>query len=336
MPVDIEIIATKNENGKQWDIGSICEEVSLNYVLNDTAATMEISCVKVPDIDLVEGDVVSLKVDGVHMFYGWIFKKSFSAYESVKYKAYDIKRYLAYKDVMVTSGETVNEFFERICKAGEFPYKVVDTSSYKIPSKIHDGETLNTMLEYAIDQTFIGTEERFCVRANGSTLELVNCSKQLTDVIVGDKSLLLDYEFSTDIENTYTTFKIQREAEGEDQKKKKEENKGLKRDKVVWTDQENVKKWGVLQYYEKMDSKWTMSQINAHLELLKARYNKQTKTLKLECLGDTKCIAGNMITLLISDLEEEKVAQGHYVLITSATHKISHNEHTMSLDVEVI
>ena len=342
MGVDIEIFAYKTSTSEQWDIGGICEQIKINWVLEGNAGSMDISCVRDKEIDLVEGDIVSLRVNGVNFFYGWVFKKEMSAYESVSYKVYDIKRYLAYKDVDVTGNETINEFFERVCKMANIPYKVVHTSDYVIPGKIHDGESYNTMLQFAIDHTFIGTGQRFCVRPNGKVLELIDTSQQQTDIIIGDESLLTDFKYSTDIENTYTAFKVQREVASESEKsKKKKENELSKTQKVllrktlVAQNPENIKKWGVLQYYEKKDSKWTDAQLAQHLQLLQNAYGKQTKTLKLDCLGDTDCIPGNMITVLITDLEEEKVAQGTYCLITGASHTITHNDHTMSLDVEV-
>lgn len=339
MTVDIEIFAYKNSTSEQWDIGDICEQIKINWVLEGNAGSMDISCVRDKEINLVEGDVVSLRVNGVNFFYGWIFKKEMSAYDSVNYKVYDIKRYLAYKDVDVTGNETINEFFERICKMANIPYKVVHTSDYILPGKIQDGESYNTMLQFAIDHTFIATGQRFCVRPNGKVLELIDTTQQLTDIIIGDESLLTDFKYSTDIENTYTAFKVQREVASDSEKKKESDKnnvqKVLLRKTLVAQNAENIKKWGVLQYYEKKDSKWTDVQLAQYLQLLQNAKGKQTKTLKLECLGDIDCIPGNMITVLISDLEEEKVAQGTYCLITSATHTISHNDHEMSLEVEV-
>lgn len=335
MGMDIQVLTTKRDTGQQWDIGEICEQIKLTWELEGNAGTMDTSYVQHDNLDLVEGDILSLKVDGVNLFYGWIFKKTISAHDSVKLKVYDIKRYLAYKDVDVTGNETIDQFFERVCKMMKINYKVVHKSNYIIPTKIHDGETYNNMLQYAIDQTFIGTGLRFCVRANGNVLELMECSQQKTDLIIGDKSLLTDFQFNTDIENTYTTFKVQREVGSEEQKKMNDVQKVINRKTLVSQDNENVKRWGVLQFYEKKDAKWTDAQLAQHLELLKRVYNKQTKTLKVDALGHTDCLPGNMVTLLISDLEREKVAQGTYALITSATHTISHNDYTMSLNVEV-
>jgi len=342
MSVDIEIFAYKRSTSEQWDIGDICEQIKIDWQLEGNAGAMTINCIKDSEVDLVEGDVVSLRVNGTNFFYGWIFKKEMNAYDSVSYKVYDIKRYLAYKDVDVTGNETINEFFERVCKMANISYKVVHTSDYIIPSKIHDGETYNNMLQYAIDTTLIGTGLRFCVRANGKVLELVECSQQQTDIVLGDQSLLTDFQYSSDIENTYTAFKVQREVASESQKGKKKKEEGMSeaqkvllRKTLVAQNEENVKKWGVLQYYEKKDSKWTDVQLNQHLQLLQNAYGRQTRSLKLECLGELTCIPGNMVTVLISDLETETVAQGTPCLITSATHTLTHNDHTMSLEVEV-
>ena len=341
MPVDIEIFATSRLTGQQWDIGDICEQIQINWQLEGNAGAMTINCIKDSEVDLVEGDVVSLRVNGTNFFYGWVFKKEMNAYDSVSYKVYDIKRYLAYKDVDVVGNETIDQLFERVCKMADISYKVVHKSDYLIPGKIQDGETYNSMLQYGIDHTLIGTGLRFCVRANAKTLELVECSQQQTDIVIGDQSLLTDYQYSSDIENTYTWFKVQREVASESDKKKKkkdgltETQKVLLRKTLVSQNDENVKKWGVLQYYEKKDSKWTDVQLAQHLQLLQNAYGRQTRSLKLECLGDLTCIPGNMVTVLISDLEKEKVAQGTPCLITSATHTLTHNDHTMSLEVEV-
>lgn len=335
MGVDIELFAYKNSTSEQWDIGDICEQIKINWELQGNAGSMDITCVRDKEIDLVEGDVVSLRVNGVNFFYGWVFKKEMSAYDSANFKIYDIKRYLAYKDVDVTGNETIDQFFERVCKMANIPYRVVHKSDYIIPAKIHDGETYNNMLQYAIDQTLVGTGLRFCVRANGRVLELIETSKQLMDIIIGDESMLTDFKYSTDIENTYTAFKVQREVASEYEKNKNDVKNILLRTTLVAQNVETVKKWGVLQYYEKLDSKWTDAQLAQHLQLVQNAYSKQTKTLKLDCLGYVTCIPGNMVTVLISDLEEEKVAQGTYCLITSASHTLTHNDHTMSLDVEV-
>lgn len=345
MAVDIEVLVTKRETGQQWDIGEICEQLQFTLSFEGNAGSLDTSYVEDSNIEIVEGDSISVKINGTPFFYGWVFKINKSAYDSIKIKVYDIKRYLAYKDVDATGNETIDELFTRVCKMMNVEYEILSKNSYRLPKKIHDGETYNNMLQYGLDQVFIGTGERFGIRANGKKLSLYNVKDMQKDVILGDGSLLTDYQYSSDIENTYTAFKLQRDVASEKQTQQgkgdkkpelSETQKILKRKNFVYQDSENVKKWGVLQYYEKKDSKWTDAQMQQHLELVKVKYNRQTKTLKVEGLGHIDCIPGNMITTLISDLQSQKVAQGTKVLITEAKHTISHNDWTMSLDLEVL
>ena len=332
----IQVRAINRLTNVQIDLTPVCEELSFNWVLEGAAGYLDVTYINSDKINLSEGDVVYVNINGRPFFYGWLFKKQLNPYDSVKIKVYDIKRYLAYKDTDVTGNETIDQLFKRVCTMANIKYSIKDTSSYIIPSKIHDGVSYNDIIQYALDKTFINNnKERFCMRANGDTLELININNNQKNILIGDRSFLTDYDFSTDIDNTYTAFKIQREVGSEEQKKLNEAQQILKRKNFTLQPTENIKKWGVLQYYEKKDSKWTDAQINAYLTALNTSYNKQTKKLELSCLGQEDCIVGNMIPVDIQKLHSENVAKGTYVVITEATHKITHNDWTMKLTVEI-
>ena len=64
-------------------------------------------------------------------------------------------------------------------------------------------------------------------------------------------------------------------------------------------------------------------------------YSREKKTLKGDARGDVRCIPGNMVPLIIGDLDNEGVAQGTHVLITQATHTISRNDYEMNLNLEI-
>lgn len=331
----LEVLTAKQGQVQFRDIAKACEKLEFKWSLEGSAGTLDTSYIESEGLDINEGDAIVVKLEGKTIFYGWVFSKSKSYNESVSIKAYDSKKYLAYKDVNVVGAETINECFERICKMCKLKYKVVDTSNYSIPYKIHDGETYNDMLQYAIDQTFIRNHERFCIRCNGDTLELVNVEKQQQNLIIGDKSLLTGYEYSSDIENTYTSYKIQRETSSEEQKNLNDVQKIAKRTTKTAQNFTNVQKWGNLHYYEKVDAKWTNAQIEDYMFHLDIVYGQPTKKLSLNCLGDMRAIPGNMVTLNIKDLEKEKVAQGTFFLITEATHTITHKDYTMDITVEM-
>lgn len=340
--LQVEVIATTPD--KIIDMGSVCEEIKLNFELEGNCGSMETSYIPKHRVELSEGDCITVKVNGKRMFHGWVFKKEMSAYGSVKLKVYDIKRYLAGKGVDITANETVDQLFARLCGIMKIKHNVIHTSNFVIPGKIHDGETYNNIIQYAIDQTFIGTDgkERFCIRANGDTLELLDCFKQAqeTDILIGDKNLMTDYQYSSDIENTYTVFKLQREvASQKDKKGKKQElselQKILLRKTLTGVNQQNKDRWGSLMYYELKDAKWTDAQLEDYMKHIMVALGDKTRTLQLPCLGHTECIPGNGVILDIGDLVEEGVPKMKYALITAASHTIANNLHTMDLTVEV-
>ena len=331
----LEVKTAKMGDSVFRNISNACEKLDIKWSLEGNAGSLETSYVECEGLDINEGDAIVVLLDGKTIFHGWVFSKTKSYKESVSIKAYDAKRYLANKDVNVVGGETVDECFERICKLCNAKYNIIDKSKYIIPYKIHDGETYNNMLQYALDQTFIRNNERFCIRCNGDTLELLNIENQKQNLIIGDRRLLTSYSYSSDIEDTYTTFKIQRDLTSEEQKNLNEAQKIAKRFTTRKEFSDNSQKWGVLQYYEKVDAKWTKDQIYEYMDNLNTVYGQPTKKLSLSCLGDTRAVPGNMITLNISDLQKENVAQGTYFLITEATHTITHKDYTMDLTVEM-
>lgn len=341
MSVEIQVTCGSQDTQQIWDISELIEQVKLTWALHDEAGSLECSYVNDPNIYLQEGDSVAVKVNGVNLFTGWVFKKTISAHESVKLTCYDAKRYLAFKTVNVTGNETLPQLFSRICEQLKLEYKIVGTSDFIIPTRIHDGVTYSDILETAIGDVFAGTtgSQRFAVRCNGKVLELIECGVQQTDIIIGDENLLTDFQYQSDIEDTYTTFVVEREVATQGQTKDKqltERQKIEQRTKLTAENPENQKKWGTLQYYEKVDANYSDVQLMNRLNVMKVNKGSKRKTLRLECLGNEKCIPGNMITSIITNLEKEDVARGHFVLITTATHIITKGDYTMSLDIDVI
>lgn len=329
-------IFTININEEFTDISKICEDLTITSVLEGSASSLDFSYLASSGVNIVEGNVVYVKLNGKIFFYGWVFKKDVSYNDTVKIRAYDIKRYLKYTDVDVTGNETIDQLFKRICEMANIKYIITDKSSFIIPSKIHDGVSYNDIIQFGLDQTFINNnKERFCIRSNEDKLELLNVNNNQKNIVIGDYSLITNYQFSTDIENTYTAFKIQRELDNKEEKKLTQSQRILNRKTFTLQPKENIKKWGVLQYYEKKDSKWTDAQLNELINKLNTTYNKQTKTLKVNGLGHEDCIVGNMIPLNIQNLHKENVAKGTYVLITESTHKFSHGDWQMELTLEI-
>ena len=58
--------------------------------------------------------------------------------------------------------------------------------------------------------------------------------------------------------------------------------------------------------------------------------------MKIDCLGDVRISAGCGVGLEIGKLSVEGVPQRQFVFVSKASHKISKEEYTMSLTLEVV
>ena len=163
------------------------------------------------------------------------------------------------------------------------------------------------------------------IRDDFGTLQFTSLNRLKTLLFIGDESLLSEYNFKSTIEgDTYNQVKLIRE-----------DKKKAKREIYIVKDSVNIKKWGLLQYFEKMDEKANEAQIKERADMILKVKNRIVKTLKLDCIGDTRVFAGVGIVLGISDLVKDGIAMNKYFMVTSCTHKFSKDNHTMSLEMAV-
>ena len=107
-----------------------------------------------------------------------------------------------------------------------------------------------------------------------------------------------------------------------------------KRETYIVEDTTTQARWGALQLYQKVDENMTTAQIEQQATNLLKYYNVVNRSLKLECLGNFNVFAGAIIRCAISDLGDLSINSD--LLVTECTHKITSDEHTMSLKVELV
>lgn len=105
------------------------------------------------------------------------------------------------------------------------------------------------------------------------------------------------------------------------------ENKDTgKREIFVAQDSSNINQWGVLQYYEKLDS---TTNAKAMADALLSLYNTKTRTLKLQdVLGDIRVWAG---TLLVVMLGLGDINVSNYLMVEQVKHTFNNEQHLMEL-----
>lgn len=323
----IELIVQNSETGKTWEISELVNSISWTTYMVDQPGKLSFTFLDEADKVLAtEGSIVSFKVDGTKLFFGYVFKEGVDETDSISVTAYDQLRYLKNKDTYVISNMTSSQVFEKICKDFKLKYAVLDKSSYVLPSSVEDNKGLYETIQKGVDLTLINTGNWYVVRDNFGTLEYQLLNRLKTLVFIGDGSSLSKYNFESSIDDdTYNQIKLV-----------KENKETKKREIYIVKDSSTIKTWGTLQYFESVDEDTNAAQIQARAEMLLKLKNRKTKSLKLNnVLGDLRVFAGCGVVLGISKLVARGVAMNKYFMVTSATHTFANDLHTMSLELQV-
>lgn len=324
---DVKCTVADSESNTQIELQPLLKSVQWEESILDQPGKLTIEYIKQGlDRPVFEGSNVVLAVAGQKVFDGYVFGRDRSDGDTVKVTVYDRLRYLNNQDTFVFEGATPNEIFAQICKSQELPFKITNGSSFKTAPVAHDNKSLYSMIIRALDENMVGTGQYLMVRDNVGTLEMVDIAKLETNLLIGDGSLLTGFEFKSSIDsNTYNYVKLVQENK-----------KAGVREVYVAKDSSTIRKWGRLQYFEKVDEDLNAAQIKQRADQLLKLYNRKTKTLKVSCLGDLQVRAGSGIGLAIEELSDEGIAKMQTVFASKVTHSINNELHKMDLQLEVV
>lgn len=318
-----------NRNGVTFDVSEVVSDMTITTYLEDNPGKLEFTVLATGPLAFWEGATVSVVLDGYNIFKGFVFKKSRDKdVKKIKVVCYDQMKYLQNKDSRVFEGVTSHQIFEQLCKQFVLKHKVVDTSSYICAPRSEDATSLYDMMKHALDDTLINTRQWYFIRDNFGTLEHLNVLSCIRPEVLGDKSFVTDFNYETSIENNvYNQIKLYRDND-----------KTGKREVFIVNDTvnggENIRRWGILQLYEKIDEKYNIAQIESKALSMLKFYNDTRRSLSLKCLGIKEFFAGCIFKCHIADLGD--LSLNSYLLVTECTHKISNQQHTMDIKTEVV
>ncbi len=105
----------------------------------------------------------------------------------------------------------------------------------------------------------------------------------ITKLVIGDNSLMTDYDYEASIDDAANSVKVMRE----------DKEKG-KREIFVAQNNANVEKWGKLQIVETVsDADLNSSQLQQQANVLLSEKNKETRTISVDAIGHLSIRAGN-------------------------------------------
>ena len=155
----------------------------------------------------------------------------------------------------------------------------------------------------------------------------------IAPLIIGDKSLLMDYEYELDVDkNTYNQiFLMDTIKSNSETKDKQTTNKVLS---LAEQDNTAIKKWGLLRKIINLKTNYkdgtaeNKKQIEQYIKLSLLEGAQPSRNLKLTALGYNGINAGDGFYLQL-----KKLNIGQMMYVISATHNYEGNKHTMELEV---
>lgn len=317
----VELIIAEKRTGKMWRAENATKSITYETNRTGSPGILKFSIQKSGTLSFVEGDVVRLSVDGKLIFFGWVFTKSKDRWGNIDVTCYDRMRYLKANASYSFYGQTAGDIIKQI--ADDFQLETADIADtgYLIPSLIETDQSCLDIIQGVVEQTLLNTGKLYVFYDNGDGLCLTAAEDMKSNIMIGDKSLVLDYTYKTDIdEQTYNSVKIAMANE-----------ETGKADVYVARDTDNIARWGLLQLYQKVDNDSNSAQLKAQAEATLSYYNRRLRTLKVSSLGVLGLRAGQMILMQIDNLGDINLNQ--WLLIEKITHTFENDKHTMDIEL---
>lgn len=320
----IELLIANKRTGKIWDVAPSTETASWTTNRTGNPGTFKFTVIKAGDLSFTEGDTVRFSVDGQLQFFGWVFTKEKDRWGVIDVTCYDRLRYLKANASYAFYNQTVGGIIKQIAGDLELDVGNIADTGYAIPSLIEQDTTCLDIIEGAVQQTLLNTGNIYVFYDDGNGLALTEAGDMISNIVIGDKSLLTDYTYKTDIDSqTYNSIKLahQNETTG-------------RADVYIYQDSNNIEQWGLLQLYQTVDGEANEAQIKSQAQTSLTYYNRRMRTLKFSSLGVPGLRAGNMILMKVQGLGDINLDQ--YVLIEKITHTWENDVHTMEVETMAI
>lgn len=319
-----ELLIANKRSGKIWDVVNCTQTASWTTNRTGSPGTFKFTLNKCADIAFLEGDVVRFSVDGQLQFYGWMFTKVKNRWDEIEVTCYDRLRYLKANASYAFYDYKVGDMIAQIAADFQLDVGAVADTGYAIPSFIKEDESVLDMIGEAVQQTLLNTGKIYVFYDDGNGLALTEAADMISPVMIGERSLLTDYEYKTDIdEQTYNSVKLARPNE-----------QTGRADVVIAEDSANIGQWGLLQLYQTVDGDVNDAQMLAQAQASLAYYNRRMRTVKVNSLGVPGLRAGQMVLMKVPGLGDINLDQ--YVLLEQVTHTWENDVHTMEFETMAI
>ncbi|RHR49615.1 hypothetical protein DWX10_20715 [Clostridium sp. AF18-27] len=307
-----------------YDYAPITEKVTYTTNRKLSAGELNFTYIQKVPVNMAEGAKVQFYVNGRGIFEGYVFTIEQDRQGIVEVTAYDQLRYLKTNESYAFIGKTLGEIIQQIATDMQLQTGTLENTGYVIPMLTKEDTQCLDIIDYALGLTQYNTGKTYSLFDDFGKISLREAGSLLCAEIIGNRSLLTDYTFKSDIDSdTYNQIKLVRPN--------KETGQG---DVYIFNDSSTIGKWGLLQKYEKVDENLNEAQISEQGNIMMAYYDRVLKDVSVDCIGIPGLRAGGMVTLKIRDIPE--LRSGYRLLLDKVKHKFSNGEHTMSFEARML
>lgn len=296
------------QEGITWETERMGAPGKLTFsILNDNSNS-------VMRLNIQEGNRVTMRYKKEPVFTGFLFTKKRNKDQLISITAYDQLRYLKNKYSYEYENKKASEIVQMIADDFQLTTGEIDDTEIAL-SRREDAQTLFDIILNALDDTVRLNQKQYVLYDDFGKITLKDIEHLKLDCLVTEETAEnFDYETSIDKE-TYNRVILYYDDE---------ETK--KRIPYPVEDSYNISKWGILQFFQKIDNPekgWEMAE--GYLKL----HNSKRRTLSVSgVLGDIRVRGGVSIPvhLTLGDINANT-----YLLAEKVKHSFKDNEHRMDI-----
>lgn len=332
-----------NNGGKKM-IPCVLDGVDVEWTRQGSAGQMTFTVLKDAGISFVEGNAVTLCVDGVRVFCGFVVKKSRGKDHQIEVTCLDQLFYLAQNQtryvcknqeastaIKILAQEKDVKFIEATSGRDGVDGSIVDTEYYIEKHRFDSPTSYLDIMQTLLDVTLAHSGKMFVLYDDFGALTLKNIDDM--KYVANGLALLVNsanaenFDYESSIENSYNEVSLWQPENGGDNSS----GEGKLYEAAHVVDPKNQKAWGMLTYYEELDKDVTKENAKLKAQQLLELHNQVKRKLSLKGVLDDPRIRPGCSVLV--DLNLGDVAVRKWFMVESVQHHFKNDYSTMDLDV---
>lgn len=293
------------------------DQVVFKSYLQGTPSKLELSFFYTTLFNFEEGDIITLTLDNVNLFYGYIFT-NIQTNDNIKtIVAYDQIRYLTCRDTISYSYKTANQVISMLASDLSLKTGTLEDTKYTIPYRLEENQKILDIIYTALNLTTESTGSRYIFFDDFGKLSLKSTQNMTLPFLLDCTTSNLAYSYQTSIDDdVYNSIKVS----------VKDSKTGFISTYTKY-DQNNKNKWGTLQYFKRLPNTYTKAQAEEYALSLLNQKNRLIQQLEVTDFGDPNVRAGNVINIQLQNFNKP-------MIVSYCKHIIKNNQHTMQLTLQ--